>query len=321
MTNNSQFCSQLPVNPCRLLMAALVVTFLLTGYAQAQDYAVTGSFAVRGLDSMSVIDNQRHSEFPVRVYYPEGPGPFPVIAFSHSVRGNKDLFSEISNHWASNGFVVVHPSHDDEGVRMTEAGMHPPEDKVRNRLRDITAIFDGLDQIETAVPALAGKLDPSRLAVAGHSYGSFVSMISGGVTIDIGQDMDANLGDPRVRCIIPIATSGPGDYGFKENSWSRLSVPTLFINGTDDRREGRDEDWRLEPYSLSAPGNKFQIVIKDATHQSYGGDSPGTAPPYVKAASTAFLDFCLNDSAAGKAYLEQSGFRNFAKDGATISFK
>ena len=313
-------CCQYLYLSSRLLLVGLLALFI-TMPALAQDYSNPGAFTVHNLETMILKDNVRNTDMSIRVYYPEGTGPFPVIAFSHSVRGNKDMFSEISNHWASHGYVIIHPSHDDEGVSMTEAGMHPPEQKVRNRLRDIIASLDGLDQIENQLPALAGKLNRDRLAVAGHSYGSFISMIAGGVTIDIGATSNSNLGDTRVRCIVPLSPSGPGDYGTSEISWRNLSVPALFFNGTDDRRAGRAENWRMEPFRLSPAGNKFEVIIEDATHMSYGGDRPGTAPPYVKAASTAFWDFCLHDSVAGKTYLEQDGFMRFAKDGATISFK
>lgn len=311
--------------PVLALVAGVFIStifFTSSVSAQASDaYARPGNFPIHSLREMTLADKTREKDVQVRIYYPEGTGPFPVIAFSHSVRGNKDMFSEISTHWASHGFVVVHPGHDDEGVRMTEAGMHPSEPKARERLRDIIAVFDSLDQIEKTVSSLDGKLNRDRLAVAGHSYGSFVAMISGGVEIDIGETKNANLGDPRVRCIIPIATSGPGDYGFQESSWNNLNMPVLFINGTSDQRAGRSEDWRMEPYRLSSPNDKFQIIIDGATHQSYGGDGEGTAPYYVKPASTAFLDFCLNDSSLGRNYLENGGFATFAKDGATISFK
>ncbi len=284
-------------------------------------YAESGPFSVQGVESLTLADRQRGTDVLVRVYYPNGDGPFPVIAFSHSVNGTKDLFGAISTHWASHGYVVVHPTHDDTGVRMGPDGMQPPAEKVRERLGDVTAVLDALDQIESRIPDLQGKLDPSRLAVAGHSYGSFITMVSGGVTINIGQELNANLGDTRVRCILPISPSGRGDYGMNDASWDNLTIPALFITGTADRREGRHEEWRMEPYEFSPAGDKYQMVINDAAHSSFGGDRPdGDAPTYVKAASTAFWDFCVNGAGQGKTWLE-NGFLDFADGAATLAFK
>lgn len=311
----------------RALLIQFLLLILVAGSlpvsVQAQEsnpYLQRGAFPVHILDAMTLHDAQRNTDVSVRVYYPEGDGPFPVLGFSHSVRGSKDMFSEISIHWASHGYVVVHPQHNDEGVQMTSAGMHPPEDKIRNRLRDIVAVFDGLDQIQSRLPALAGKLDNDRLAVAGHSYGSFISMISGGVTIDIGETMNADIGDARVRCIVSLSPSGPGDYGMNEASWRNLNKPALFFNGTNDMRAGRADDWRMQPYQRSPVGNKYEVIIEGAEHFSYGGDSGGNATPFVKAASTAFWDACLHDAETGRGFL-RSDFNSFAGDAAAITYK
>ena len=243
-----------------------------------------------------------------------------MIVFSHGLGGDKDIFGAISTHWASHGYVAVHPTHDDSGVGMTARGMQPPAEKVRNRLRDVTAVLDALDQIESQVPALGGKLDRRRLGVAGHSYGSFITMLSGGVTVSIGRQVNVNLGDPRVQCILPISPSGRGDYGMSDASWNNLTIPALFVTGTRDVRNGRAQDWRLEPYEFSAAGDKYLIVIEGASHGQFGGDVPSDAPAYVKTASVAFWDSCLNGAREGKAYLED-GFIKFADGAATIEFK
>jgi predicted dienelactone hydrolase len=307
----------------RILAAGLILSVWSVSAPAQQNtsYSDPGMFPVSNMETMALKDNLRDKDVSVRVYYPEGNGPFPVLAFSHSVRGNKDMFSVISNHWASHGYVVVHPQHDDEGVQMTDAGMHPPEDKIRNRLRDIVSVFDSLDQIESKIPAIAGKLDQDRLAVAGHSYGSFISMISGGVSIDIGDTANANIGDARVRCIISISPSGPGDYGMSEASWQNLTTPALFFNGTDDLRAGRSDDWRMQPYQRSPNGDKYEVIIEGATHFSYGDDSDPVVPRFVKTASTAFWDACLHNADEGKRFLREDGFSNFAGDAATITYK
>ena len=320
---NKTFCLPRSIH-FRILAAGLVLS-LWSVAAPAQEntsYSDPGRFPVRNVETIALKDNLRGTDVLVRVYYPEGAGPFPVIAFSHMNGGNKDMFSEIATHWASHGYVAVHSSHDDTGVTMAPngGGMQPSEQKVRDRLRDVIVVFDALDQIERDVPALAGKLDRQKLAVAGHSYGSFISFIAGGATIDIGGENNANLGDSRVKCILPMSPSGPGDYGLSEASWRNMTIPTLIFNGTNDARAGRPEDWRMEPYRLSPEGNKFQIIIEGATHIEYGGDIPGDAPKYVKAASAAFFDFCLNGTAEGKSYL-QAGFSRFANGAAAISFK
>ena len=303
-----------------LALAALGIASAMASARQSTDaYASAGPYSVTDPIDFSIPDSG--GELLLRARFPVGEGPFPLIVFSHSLGGDRTAFEPVAAHWASHGYAVVRPSHDDTGVRMTERGLHPPEAKVRERLGNVVSVLDGLDRIDGV--ASAGRIDRSRLAVAGHSYGSFISMVAGGITIEIGNEPAANLGDDRVRCVLPVSASGRGDYGMGEGSFNSLTRPAMFFAGTDDIRNGRDEDWRLEPYRLSPAGDKYLIVIDGATHNAYGGDrDAGDAPQYVKAASTAFWDACLKGSEGGYRYLEsEDGFRAFADGAATLSFK
>ena len=302
--------------------AALAAAF--PPQSESANFHERGPFTVATVDSLGLVDPEREKDVTVKVYYPDGNGPFPVIVFSHALRGNKDRFGEIAQHWASYGYVTVHPTHDDEGVSFDAARvMRPPAEKVLDRHRDVTAVLDAFDQLEERVPALRGKLDRNQVGVGGRSYGSFITMAVGGVTAEVGTERNRNLADPRVKCIVPIATAGRGDYGLNDASWKNLRIPALFIGGGQDLRDGRPDDWRLEPYQFSPPGDKYLVVIERANHSAYGASGPGNdAPMYVKAASAAFWDACLRGSETAKAYLaSEDGFRHFARKGATLSMK
>lgn len=302
---------------------ALAVIGIASATASARQltdaYASPGPYAVT--DPIDFTIPHSGGELPLRARFPMGDESFPLIVFSHSLGGDRTAFEPVVAHWASHGYAVVRPSHDDSGVRMTERGLHPPEEKIRERLGNVIAVLDGLDRIDSVAPA--GGIDRDRLAVAGHSYGSFISMVAGGITIAIGNDPAANLGDDRVRCVLPVSPSGRGDYGMGEGSYNSLTRPAMFFAGTNDIRNGRREDWRLEPYRLSPAGDKYLVVIDRATHNAYGGDrGPGDAPTYVKAASTAFWDACLKGRNGGYRYLAgEDGFRGFAGAAATLRLK
>jgi predicted dienelactone hydrolase len=40
-----------------------------------------------------------------------GPGPFPVIVFSHGLGGSREGYKYLGRHWASYGYVAVHVEH------------------------------------------------------------------------------------------------------------------------------------------------------------------------------------------------------------------
>lgn len=306
----------------RFLQAAVVAAVSVPGTARAQRPDSEGARPVR-VDSFEISDPTRPRTIPVKVRYPVGAGPFPVIVFSHGLGAGRNAFGRISESWASHGYVVVHPTHDDGGVRMTPSGMHPAGDQVRARVRDVSAVLDGLDQLEKRIPDLAGKLDRERIAVAGHSYGAFITMMVGGTRADLGDGRPSSLADARVRCVLPVAPSGRGDYGLVDESWTAARLPTLFVNGTLDVRSGHTAEWRMEPYELSPPGERYVLVIEGATHQDFGGDKPGTrAPDFVEAASAAFWDWCLKGDTQAREYLRQpTGFARWAGSAATVRFK
>lgn len=285
-------------------------------------YAATGPFETGEVESLLLGSIVQNNAVDARIHFPRGEGPFPLIVFSHGLGGSKDVFTEVTSHWASHGYIIVQPTHNDEGVSFSGGGMNPPENKVRERLENVVTVLDSVVRMERSVPGLEGRIDTNRIAVAGHSYGSFITMLAGGLTVDFDGEGNISLEDERVQCILPISPSGRGDYGMNDDSFNMLELPAMFFTGTQDQRSGRPEDWRMEPYHLSPRGGKFLVIIEGARHGDFGGDTDSTAPLYVKAASTAFWDWCLKSSEAGLTYLEsENGFRGFAGDQATIETK
>ena len=72
--------------------------------------------AARAPQDMTVRDEQRNRDIPVRVYLPPGTGAVPVVLFSHGLGGTREGSSFLGRHWAARGYVAVflqHPGSDD----------------------------------------------------------------------------------------------------------------------------------------------------------------------------------------------------------------
>jgi predicted dienelactone hydrolase len=94
----------------------IFVTVSLFGQSAVADELVKskeGSLAVETVDNLSLKDMARKKDLTCKVYYPKTGGPYPVILFSHGFGGNQDGFGPIGKHWASHGYVVIHPTHAD----------------------------------------------------------------------------------------------------------------------------------------------------------------------------------------------------------------
>src|SRR5262249_49144533 len=146
------------------------------------------------VDALTLRDAKRNKDLTLKIYHPKAEGPFPVVVFSHGFGGDKEAFADLSRHWASHGYVCLHPTHADslrgKGVGLAglkvamDKGLSDPV-KIAERVGDVTFLLDALPEIEAKVPALKGRLDAKRIAVAGHSFGAFTAMLVGGVTVDV----------------------------------------------------------------------------------------------------------------------------------------
>lgn len=297
------------------------------GLAEESAPAPSGPLAVEIADGLTLRAAAGTKTLAYKVSFPATGGPCPVIVFSHGFGGTKDAFASAARHWASHGYVVIHPTHadglgrqgappagDDEppaGQRRDRLlkGLNDPA-RIAARVADIVLVIDSLHELPEAIPALAGRLDPKRIGVGGHSFGAYTAMLIGGVTVDLGGERGKSFRDGRVRCILPISAQGPGQQGLTNESWAGLTIPMMTITGTRDRGAGgQTAEWKQEPYRLSPPGDKYLVVIDGANHFSFGGRLGARAAGVTDAVnvlSTHFWDAHLKDSRAAREYL-QSG--------------
>lgn len=223
----------------------------------------------------------RGEDVHVRVSAPATGRDLPVIVFSHGNGSSLEGYGPLTDFWAAHGFVVVQPTHlDSRTVSVAPDDPRTPE-IWRFRVEDLTRIIDHLDYLEAAVPGLAGRVDHSRLAVAGHSFGGqSVGNLLGLRNLD-SQGNGADLSDTRVKAGVLLATAGTGGadltpfaaehFPFMNPSFSDMSTPTFVIAGDHDDLPltVRGPDWCADPYFLS-PGAESLLTLFGAEH-SLGG--------------------------------------------------
>jgi predicted dienelactone hydrolase len=90
---------------------------LLTVTAAVADYKPTdkGKLTVETAADVVLKDEKRKKDLHVKVNFPKEDGKYPVVVFSHGFGAGKEAFAAVSEHWASHGYVVIHPQHADGG--------------------------------------------------------------------------------------------------------------------------------------------------------------------------------------------------------------
>ncbi|MEF2966580.1 alpha/beta fold hydrolase [Paenibacillus sp. M1] len=224
----------------------------------------------------------RGEDLQVRVSAPATGRDLPIIVFSHGFGWSLDGYAPLADFWAAHGFAVIQPTHLDSRTLNL-----PPDDPRtpliwRFRVEDMKRILDQLDLIEASVPGLGGRLDRSRIAAAGHSWGGqTASMLLGARVLDAHGEPGEDMSDSRIKAGVLLATTGLGGadltpfaaehFPFMNPSFSDMNTPTLVVAGDHDQSllSTRGPDWFTDPYFLS-PGGKSLLTLFGAEH-SLGG--------------------------------------------------
>ncbi|MFD9902861.1 alpha/beta hydrolase family protein [Streptomyces sp. NPDC059063] len=228
----------------------------------------------------------RPVDLHVRVSAPATGTGLPVLLLSHGHGPSHHLsslngYAPLATFWAEQGFVVVQPTHlTSRTLSHLVADAPGAPDFWRSRAEDMTHILDRLDVIERTVPQLAGRIDPTKVALAGHSLGGFTAalLLGAGLTDPDTGDV-VHLVEPRIKAGVLLAAPGRGGEalnGPMAEQWpiigavdfSTMTAPALVVAGDkDDSRHFTDRgpDWHADPYTL-APGPKTLLTLFDAEH-------------------------------------------------------
>lgn len=243
----------------------------------------------------------RQGDIPFDLYLPQGDSidTIPVVVLSHGVSSSRGAFAYLAQHWASHGYAVVVPQHDDDNQKYAQflAGVDRPPNPITlvSRPRDISLVLDTL----TTLAAQGGdyaKLDLNNVGVFGHSLGGFTVLAAAGAefdfekllrncsleernrpslnlsllvqcdTLDLLDRAPFNLRDDRIKAV--MALNPPTSNFFGETGLAKITVPTMMIAGTSDIVVPAIPE-QVEPYHWLTTDQRYLVVIKNATHFTF----------------------------------------------------
>ncbi|MHB8595093.1 MAG: alpha/beta hydrolase family protein [Acidimicrobiales bacterium] len=209
-------------------------------------------------------------EIPTIIRRPQPPAPggtMPLVVFSPGYDIAPETYAALLDHWATAGYLVAEPLYQGAtpGPALDEADIVNDPADLRFVITSLTAP-DG---------PLAGMVDSSEVAVAGHSDGGDVAL-----AVAAG----SCCRDPAVRA--GLILSGAELSSFGGSYFSSASVPLLVVQGTADT---------VNPPACSvqiydgATGPRYYLSVPAASHLGpYEGVGP--AQQAVSGVTTDFLD-------------------------------
>jgi poly(3-hydroxybutyrate) depolymerase len=208
------------------------------------------------------------------VRYPATGGPDPLVVFAHGFALTPAPYEALLNAWARAGYVVAAPWFP---LEKANAPGGPNESDLVNEPRDISFVVSRMLGLNGRVGGvLRGRIDPARIAVAGHSDGGVAALAVA---------YDRHVRDRRLAAAIVM--SGAELFGM--GAFPRRGPALLAMQGTADPI---NSPGATASYFRLALRPKFLVWLLRAGHR----------PPYtvqepqlgiVEAATTAFLDHYL----------------------------
>lgn len=216
---------------------------------------------------------------------PVAAGRFPIVLFSHGLRGLPANYQQVTTRLAAAGFVVAAPAYPytNRNASPFRAG------DVISQPADGSAVLTALLRLDaTAGDRFAGHLDGGRIAAAGHSAGGFTSA-----------GMLAGERDSRVTAAVVIAGGSLG--GFRG-----ARTPVLFVHG--DRDAVVKYETGRKAYDATSWPRAF-LTLLGGGHSEFLAPGARGFDPMMKT-MTDFLRWTLYGDAAAKGRLAADGTRS-----------
>jgi predicted dienelactone hydrolase len=225
--------------------------------------------------------------------------PYPLVVFSHGFSLSPIVYSTLVEHYASQGYVVLAPEHNES----FDGSLTGFWQELIDRPVDISRTIDYAEQLTKPGEALAGLIDLDNVAVVGHSYGGYTALAAAGARFDfaayktrcaaltaddplnffcapianeskmakragldeVPSGLWPSFGDPRVTAAISMA----GDaYPFDQRGLAALKVPIMAMGGTID--DGTPYTWGAKlTYDHAGSENKTLVTFPGAGHMLF----------------------------------------------------
>lgn len=231
------------------------------------------------------VDPSRQREIPVKLRWPDGalhPGVRPLVLFSHGLGGTREGGGVWGQAWVAAGFVVLHLQHAGSDLAAVRRGASSFADKSALRavasgpqfLARLQDVGFALDEVARRNAAGQGRWDSVRtiqVGMSGHSMGALTTLAMAGRRYPGFE----GISERRLTSFVALSPSLPAS-GDAKQAFERITHPLISITGTRDGDvvgSGATPDRRMAVFGALPRGDKAHLVLKDADHMTFGGQT------------------------------------------------
>ena len=245
-------------------------------------------------------------------------GPYPLVVWSPGFVANAAWNSNLLEHYASYGFIVLAPEHMEQ---FDPSDLHPIPFALSDlwtssidRPLDIKQTLDYAEKLTAPGGELAGLIDMEHVAVVGHSSGGYTALAMAGAQYDLDAfnarcaqlpaddpntflcnslvpkeaDMAARAGlDPMPEGLWPsmgdprvtaIIPMSSDSYLFDKAGLAKITIPMMAMGGTADT--GTPYEWGVKPaYDNASSAQKTLVTFVGGEHLIFG--TPCENEPWI----------------------------------------
>lgn len=228
-------------------------------------------------------DSARERILPLKIRVPEGETRVPLVIFSHGLGGSRDGGKAWGEHWSANGYLVIHVQHPGsdesmwkgpgEGAPKQRLARGATPEQLLGRVDDVRFVIDELArlQIKSDAPVWTKRVDLSRIAMTGHSFGARTTMALAGERFP---GPIKSVADARIKAFIAFSPTVQGAKKTWPERYGLMSQPFLSVTGSldgDVMGNGSIPKNRAALFDAQNAGDKYRVVFADGDHSVFSG--------------------------------------------------
>jgi len=228
-------------------------------------------------------DSARERTLPLKIRVPEGDARAPLVIFSHGLGGSREGGNAWGEHWSANGYLVIHVQHpgSDETLWKGEGVGAPKQRMARGatpeqllgRVDDVRFVIDELTRLQTRsdTPAWIKRVDLSRIAMTGHSFGARTTMALAGERFP---GPIKSVADVRIGAFIAFSPTVQGAKKSWIERYGSMTRPFLSVTGSIDgdvMGTGSTATKRAALFEAQNAGDKYRVIFADGDHAVFNG--------------------------------------------------